>query len=138
VYGFVGRASELLCCLSYGFLLVSVLVPFADVGQDLLFYACQFHPFQSAHHKEFWSERDYVLVVRGSVSVIGSSQQCIQFAHGMSRTVVKQEVEPSQMQGPTGLTIVKFLSCYKVFEVLVVSPDLYWMSRPFQEVPLLF
>jgi len=42
-----------MCCLSYGFLLVSVPVSLADVGQDLLFYACQFYPFQSTYRKEF-------------------------------------------------------------------------------------
>ena len=30
--------------------------------------------------------------------MIGSPQQCIQFVHSMSGMVVKQEVEPSQMQ----------------------------------------
>jgi len=52
--------------------------------------------------------------------------------------VVKQEVKPSQMQGPTGLTTVKFLGCHEVLKVLVVGPDLYQMGRSFQEVPLLF
>ena len=50
------------------------------------------------HRKEFWSKEDYVLVVWGSISMIGSPQQCIQFVHSMSGMVVKQEVEPSQMQ----------------------------------------
>jgi len=35
--------------------LVSVPISLADVGQDLLLYACQFHPFQSTYRKEFWS-----------------------------------------------------------------------------------
>jgi len=52
--------------------------------------------------------------------------------------VVKQEVKPSQMQGPTGLTMVKFLDCHEILEVLVVGPDLDWVGCPFQEVPLLF
>jgi len=39
--------------------------------------------------------------------------------------VVKQEVEPSQMQGPIGLMAVKFLGCYEILEVLVVGPDLH-------------
>jgi len=56
----------------------------------------------------------------------------------MSRTVVKQEVEPSQMQRPMGLTTVKFLGCHEILEVLVVSPDLYWMGCSFQEVSSLF
>ena len=72
MYCLVGRALELLCCLSYGFLLVSILVPLADVGQDLLFYAGQFYSFQSMHRKEFQSKKDYVLVVQGSISVISS------------------------------------------------------------------
>jgi len=42
------------------------------------------------------------------------------------------------MQGPVGLTTVKFLGRYEILEVLVVSPDLYRMGRSFQEVPLLF
>jgi len=52
--------------------------------------------------------------------------------------MVKQEVKPSQMQGPTSLTTVKFLGRHEILEVLVVSPDLYQMGRSFQEVPLLF
>jgi len=32
------------------------------------------------------------------------------------------------MQGPTGLTMVKFLGHYEVLEVLVVGPDLYQMG----------
>ena len=55
----------------------------------------------------------------------------------MSR-MVKQEVEPSQMQGPMGLTMVKFLGYHEVLEVLVVGPDLNWVGCPLQEVPLLF
>jgi len=138
VYGLVGGALELSCCLGYRFLLVSIPVPFANVGQDLLFYACQFHPFQSMHHKEFRSKEDYVLIVRGSVSVIGSPQQHVWFAHGTFGMVVKQEVEPSQMQELTGLTIVKFLGRHEVLEVLVVGPDLDWVGCPFQKVPPLF
>jgi len=56
----------------------------------------------------------------------------------MSGMVVKQEVEPSQMQGPTGLMTVKFLGCHEILEVLVVGPDLHWIGRSFQEVPLFF
>jgi len=56
----------------------------------------------------------------------------------MSGMVVKPEVEPSQMQRPTGLTTVKFLGCHEILEVLVISPDLYQMGHSFQEVPLLF
>jgi len=138
VYCLIGEALELSCCLSYRFLLVSVLVPLADVRQDLLFYTCQFYPFQSMHRKEFWSIEDYVLIVQGSVSMIGSPQQCVRFAHGTSGMVVKQEVEPSQMQEPMGLMTVKFLGHHKILKVLVVSPDLYWIGRSFQEVSLLF
>jgi len=43
----------------------------------------------------------------------------------MFQTVVKQEVEPSQMQGPTDLTMVKFLGHHEILKVLVVGPDLY-------------
>jgi len=90
------------------------------------------------HRKEFQSKEDYVLIVRGSVSVIGSPQQCIWFAHSTSGIVVKQEVEPSQMQGPMGLTMVKFLGCHEILKVLVVSPDLYQMGCSFQTVSPLF
>ena len=63
--------------------------------------------------------------------MIGSPRQCIRFAHGTSRAVVKQEVEPSQIQGLAGLTTVKFLGRYEILEVLVVGPDLYRMGRSF-------
>ena len=89
------------------------------------------------HHKKFQSKEDYVLIVQGSVSVIGFPQQYIWFAHGTSGMVVKQEVKPSQIQGPMGLTMVKFLGCHEI-KVLVVSPDLYWMGRSFQTVSPLF
>jgi len=49
----------------------------------------------------------------------------------MSRIVVKQKVEPSQMQGPTGLIIVKFLGCHEILEVLVVGSDLHQMGCSF-------
>jgi len=52
--------------------------------------------------------------------------------------VVKQEVEPSQMQGPMGLMTVKFFDHYEILKVLVVNPDLYQMGCSFQKVPLLF
>jgi len=90
------------------------------------------------HYKEFRLKEDYVLIVPGFVSVIGSPQQYVRFAYSMSGMVVKQEVEPSQMQRPTGLTTVKFLGRHEILEVLVVSPDLYRMGHSFQEVPLLF
>ena len=37
--------------------------------------------------------------------MIDSSRQCIWFAYSTSGTVVEQEVEPSQMQRPMGLTV---------------------------------
>jgi len=70
--------------------------------------------------------------------VVSSPQQCVRFAHGMSGMVVKQEVEPSQIQGPTDLTTVKFLGRYEILEVFVVGSDLYRMGYSFQEVPPLF
>ena len=63
--------------------------------------------------------------------MIGSPQQHVRFAHGTSRAVIKQEVEPSQMQGPAGLTTVKFLGYHEILKVLVVGPDLYQMGRSF-------
>jgi len=70
--------------------------------------------------------------------VIGSPRQYVWFAYGTSGTVVKQEVEPSQIQGPTGLMTVKFLGRHEILKVLVVGPDLYQIGCSFQEVPLLF
>jgi len=51
---------------------------------------------------------------------------------------MKQEVEPSQMQGPASLTTVKFLGRHEILKVLVVSPDFHQMGRSFQKVPSLF
>jgi len=48
--------------------------------------------------------------------------------------VVKQEVEPSQMQGPAGLTTVKFLGRHEILKVLVIGLDLYQMGCSFQKV----
>jgi len=108
------------------------------VRQDLLFYAYQFYSFQGMHHKELRSKEDNVLVVRSFISVISSSQQCVQFAHSTSRVVVKQEVEHSQIQGPTSLTMVKFLGRHEILEVLVIGPDFHRMSHSFQKVSSLF
>jgi len=127
----VSGASELLYCLSNGFLLVSIPVPLAYVRQDFLFYTCQFHSFQGAYCKELRSKEDNVLIVGGSVSMISSPQQCVQFAHYTSGAVMKQEVKPSQMQGPASLTTVKFLGCHEILKVLVVSPDFHWMGCSF-------
>jgi len=33
---------------------------------------------------------------------------------------------------------VEFLGCHEVLQVLVVRPDLHWVSGSFQEIPLLF
>ena len=53
--------------------------------------------------------------------MISSPRQYVQFAYGTSQVMVKQEVEPSQMQGPTGLTTVKFLGHHEILEILVVG-----------------
>jgi len=45
--------------------------------------------------------------------------------------VMKQEVKPSQMQGPASLTTVKFLGRHEILEVLVVGPDFHRMGRSF-------
>ena len=90
------------------------------------------------HRKELQSKEDNVLIVGGSVSVISSPQQCVWFAYSTSGVVMKQEVESSQMQGPTSLAMVKFLGHHEILKVLVVSPDFHWMGRVFQKVPLLF
>ena len=134
----IGRASELLCCLSNGFLLVSILVSFTYVRQDPLFHTCQFHTFQGIHRKELQLKEDHVLIVRGSISVISSPQQCVQFAHSMSGVVMKQEVESSQMQGLMSLATVKFLGYHEILKVLVISPDFHQIDCSFQKVPPLF
>ena len=90
------------------------------------------------HRKELWSKEDNIVIVGGSVSIISSPQQCVQFAHSTSGAVMKQEVESSQMQEPTSLATVKFLSHHEILEVFVVSPDFHWMGRSFQKVPPLF
>jgi len=48
------------------------------------------------------------------------------------------EVKASQVQRPTGLATVEFLSHHKVLQVLVVCPDFYWVSSFFQKVPPFF
>jgi len=70
--------------------------------------------------------------------MINSPRQCVWFAHSMSGAVMKQEVESSQMQGPTSLTTVKFLGHHEILEVLVVGSDFHQMGRSFQKVPPLF
>jgi len=115
--------------------LVSVLVFFAYVGQDLLFHACQFHSFQGMHRKELWSKEDNILIVGGSISVISSPRQCVWFAHSTFGVVMKQEVESSQMQEPTSLTTVKFLGYHEILKVLGIGPDFHQMDHFFQKVP---
>jgi len=91
----IGGVSELSCCLSDGFLLVSVPVPLVYVRQDFLFYTCQFYSFQGTYREELWSKEDNVLIVGGSVSVISSPRQCVRFAYCTSGMVMKQEVKHS-------------------------------------------
>jgi len=108
------------------------------VRQDFLFYTCQFYSCQGTYHKDFQSKRDNVLIVGGSVSMISSPRQCVWFAHCMSGAVMKQEVEPSQMQEPVSLTTVKFLGRHEILKVLVICPDFHRMGHSFQKVPSLF
>ena len=48
------------------------------------------------------------------------------------------EVKASQVQGPTGLATIEFLSRHEVLQVLVVCPDFYRVPSSFQKMPLLF
>ena len=48
------------------------------------------------------------------------------------------EVKASQVQGPTGLATIEFLSRHEVLQVLVVCPDFYRVPSSFQKVPPLF
>jgi len=48
------------------------------------------------------------------------------------------EVKASQVQRPTGLAMVEFLSRHEVLQVLVVHPDFYRVSSSFQKVPPFF
>ena len=48
------------------------------------------------------------------------------------------EVEANQVQRPTGLVMVEFLSRHEVLQVLVVRPDFYQVPSFFQKVPPLF
>jgi len=48
------------------------------------------------------------------------------------------EVKVSQVQRPTGLATIEFLSRHEVLQVLVVHPDFYWVLSSFQKVPPLF
>ena len=48
------------------------------------------------------------------------------------------EVKAGQVQGPMSLAMVEFFSCYEVFQILVVRPDLDWVPGSFQKVSLLF
>ena len=48
------------------------------------------------------------------------------------------KVKASQVQGPTGLATIEFLSRHEVLQVLVVHPDFYRMPSSFQKVPPLF
>jgi len=48
------------------------------------------------------------------------------------------EVEASQVQRPTGLATIEFLSCHEVLQVLVVHSDFYQVLSSFQKVPPFF
>ena len=48
------------------------------------------------------------------------------------------EVEASQVQRPTGLATVEFLSCHEVLQILVICPDFYQVLSSFQKVPPFF
>jgi len=48
------------------------------------------------------------------------------------------EVKVSQVQRPTGLAMIEFLSRHEVLQVFVVHPDFYRVLSSFQKVPPLF
>jgi len=41
------------------------------------------------------------------------------------------EVKASQVQRPTGLTTIEFLSCHEVLQILMVHPDFYQVPSSF-------
>ena len=47
---------------------------------------------------------------------------------------MKREVEACEVEQPAGLSAVKILHGHEVLKVLVVSPDLELVFRPFDEV----
>jgi hypothetical protein len=52
--------------------------------------------------------------------------------------MVKREVESQQVQRPSGLASIELLSDVKIFEILVVCPDLYRVVSSFKVMsPLL-
>jgi len=48
------------------------------------------------------------------------------------------EVKAGEVQGLVSLATVEFLSRHEVLQVLVVCPDLHWVSGSLQEMLLLF
>jgi len=49
-------------------------------------------------------------------------------------TVEEGEVKVDQIKGPLYLPVVQLPHGHQILQVLVVCPDLYWMSGAFQEV----
>jgi hypothetical protein len=69
-----------------------------------------------------------------NIRVLGSGT-VVWVAHEATRLVEQGEVEPGQVQGPSGLPPVQLLGLLEVLQILVVRPDLNRVLRAFEEVP---
>jgi len=70
--------------------------------------------------------------------MVQPSEQSVWLFYKISGAVNQEKVKLSQVKRSAGLAVVKFLSCYEILQVLVVSLYLHWMSCSFQEISLLF
>jgi len=52
----------------------------------------------------------------------------------LSWAVAEGEVEAGQIEGPSYLSAVQLSCGHEILQILVVYPDLYWMSSAFQEM----
>jgi hypothetical protein len=93
-----GRLMEFLSSLGDSFFMVSLSVSLADLVEQSLFHTFEGNSFQCMDNKQLWSEKDNVVIISSSRTMICSPGQCIRLPHGLARPVVQQEVEASKVE----------------------------------------
>jgi hypothetical protein len=108
-----------------------------DIAQERNFGSVNHSPLHGTNPEELRPKELNVRVLRTG-SVVRTTRERVWMSHEASRLMEQGEVEPGQVQGPSGLPPVQLLLLLEVLQVLVVCPDLDRVLRAFEEVlPLL-
>ena len=66
--------------------------------------------------------------------MISTARECIRLAQATARAVVEGEVKAGEVERPASLSPIELLSGAEVFEILMVRPNLYRVTSPFEIV----